>query len=232
MINLTGNTTDAHMTFSILAKDPHSRAIGGAAATGSLCVGGWVLRGRAGIGMSASQGKAPSTIWGERCLDLMARGEGARQALRAVVDPDRGKDQRQLSVLDATGNAAAFSGADNTPDIAERLFAGGVATGNMLAGAHVVDAMAEAFASASGPFPARLLSALHAGERAGSDIRGLQSAALLVVSPDHAPLTLRIDLHDDPLAALDRLHDAATSGDYATWAAQVPTLDEPERSID
>ena len=220
------------MTFSILARDPETGAIGGAAATGSLCVGGWVLRGTAGIGMSASQGKSPSTLWGDGVLACLGKGKTAEEALQAVVAGDRGKAQRQLAVLDRIGNGAAYSGAENTPIIAHSVFENGVAAGNMLAGTEVVDTMIARYLAGTEPFPERLLAALRAADEAGSDIRGLQSAALLILSPDHAPLTLRIDLNQDPLGALEELYYCATTGDYALWAAQVPTLSDPERCMD
>lgn len=218
------------MTFSILARDDETGAIGGAAATGSLCVGGWVLRGHPESGMSASQGMAPSTFWGEDVLDRMAMGLSAEKAVRAITEADPGRAQRQLSALPLSGPGAAFTGKQNTPQTAERLFGGGVAAGNMLASPLVVDALADGFLSATGSFPQRLLAGLDAAHAAGSDSRGLMSAALLVVSPAHAPLTLRIDYAEDPLAALAALLERATTGDYAAWAAQVPCLDDPERT--
>lgn len=232
MINRVTDDSGSDMTFSILARDPETGALGGAAATGSLCVGGWVLRGIAGVGMSASQGKSPSTLWGEAALTHMARGQPVEQTLRTVVEPDGGKAQRQLALLDGAGNGAVFSGDDNLPVIGEQVFDGGVAAGNMLSAGAVIDAMVERFLNAPQPFSARLLTALRAAERAGSDVRGLQSAALLILSPSQAPLTLRIDQSDDPLAALEDLHRQATTGEYARWAAHVPTLSDPERRFD
>lgn len=218
------------MTFSILARDPETGAIGGAAATGSLCVGGWVLRGSLAGGMSASQGMAPSTFWGEDVLDHMARGASAEKAVKAVTDPDSGRAQRQLSALPLEGPGAVFSGQDNSPVVADRVFDGGVAAGNMLTSASVVEALADGFLAASGGFSHRLLEALFAARSAGSDSRGLLSAALLILSPSRAPFTLRVDYAEDPLAALTDLHERATTGDYAEWAAQVPTLEDPERT--
>lgn len=218
------------MTFSLLARDPDTGAIGGAAATGSLCVGGWVLRGALAGGMSASQGKAPSTFWGEDVLALMAEGQSAEMAVNAVVAADRGAAQRQLAALPPAGPGAAFTGDDNTPAMAQRLFEDGVAAGNMLADGAVIEALVAGFLDATGSFPRRLLAALKAADAAGSDSRGLQSAALLVLSPAHAPLTLRVDHADAPLTALDDLLTRATTGHYADWAAQVPCLDDPERT--
>lgn len=221
------------MTFSLLAQDPDTGALGGVAATGSLCVGGWVLRGRLEAGMSASQGAAPSTFWGEDVLDAMGSGLDAGTAVTRVTGADTGRDWRQLSALDATGRAAAFTGARNTPEMHSRTFAGGVAAGNMLASASVVDALAEAYLAASGSFEARLLAALRAADAAGSDMRGLFSAALLVLRPDRAPLTLRIDYHEtDPIGALGALLDRATSGEYGAWFGQVPNPRDPMRILD
>lgn len=216
------------MTFSILARDEETGAIGGAAATGSLCVGGWVLRGRLGAGMSASQGMAPSTFWGEDVLDHMGHGQAAENAVRMVTEPDRGRGQRQLSALPVSGPGAAFTGAENSPETGERLFGHGVAAGNMLSSPLVVDALADGFLSARGSFPERLLAGLKAAHAAGSDSRGLLSASILVLSPTHAPLTLRIDYAEDPITALGDLLARATRGDYAEWARQVPCIDNPE----
>lgn len=220
------------MTFSILARDPDTNAIGGAAATGSLCVGGWVLRGDARIGVSASQGMSPSTLWGENVLSEMQRGLNAADAVSAVVTPDDGRAYRQLAALGLTGQGAAFSGDQNVPETDDRVFPGGVAAGNMLGSKGVIDAMIERFLNGPGAFAERLLAALHAARAEGGDTRGLSSAALLVLSPDRAPLTLRIDYHETPLAALDDLYRRATTGDYADWCLEVPTLSDPERACD
>lgn len=220
------------MTFSILARDPDSGLIGGAAATGSLCVGGWVLRGRAGVGLSASQGASPSTLWGEAALDGMKAGESARDVVSRITTEDRGREFRQLSALGVSGPGAVFSGASNSPKIDDQVFDGGVAAGNLLTSHAVVPAMVDAYLGTSGALAERLIAALFAAQDAGSDARGLFSAALLIVGPDRAPLTLRIDHSDDPLPALRELLARATSGDYAFWARQVPTLNDPERTLD
>ncbi|WP_306115321.1 MULTISPECIES: DUF1028 domain-containing protein [unclassified Roseovarius] len=221
------------MTFSILAHDPETGAIGGAAATGSLCVGGWVLRGDLDAGMSASQGAAPSTFWGEDVLAAMRDGKDAVQAVDAVTAPDEGRDHRQLAALDLNGQTAAFTGASNEPEKGSRRFRFGIVSGNMLTQASVLDAMVDGFETAQGDFDHRLLAALQAAALEGGDFRGLLSAALLVLHPDKPPLTLRIDHHpDDPVGALAALHKTATSGAYAKWAEQVPVLNDRERVLD
>ena len=221
------------MTFSILARDTETGAIGGAAATGSLCVGGWVLRGDLNAGMSASQGAAPSTFWGEDVLAEMRRGSDASRAVEKVTAADAGRDYRQLAALDLKGQTGVFTGASNEPEKGSRAFAGGIVSGNMLASTGVLDAMAERFGESEGDFVHRLLAALRAASEQGGDFRGLLSAALLVFHPDRPPLTLRIDHHpDDPVGALVALHRTATSGAYARWTGQVPVLNDRERILD
>ncbi len=220
------------MTFSILAQDPRTGELGGAAATGSLCVGGWVLRGDLAAGLSASQGASPSTLWGEAVLARMREGQSAPSAVEKVTAADGGRDFRQLAALDTRGRGAAFTGASNTPEMRSLVIDGAVMAGNMLSSPEVIDAMAEAFARAKGALSFRLLAALDAADAAGSDRRGLLSAALLVLSETAAPLTLRIDYSDRPLADLRELHRRATSGAYGDWARQVPTLSDPERTLD
>lgn len=220
------------MTFSILAHDPETGAIGGAAATGSLCVGGWVLRGTLAAGMSASQGAAPSTFWGEDVLTRMAGGCDAETAVARVTDADGGRAHRQLSALDLQGGTGAFTGHSNDDAKGSLDFAGGIAAGNMLTDTGVLDAMAARFTRESGSLDRRLLAALDAAAQAGGDFRGLLSAALLVLSPDRPPLTLRVDYHpDDPLAALEALHHKATTGPYADWTRQVPVATDRARIL-
>ena len=220
------------MTFSILAQDLGTGQCGGAAATGALCVGGWVLRGDSRAGMSASQGAAPSTLWGEDALEMMRAGAGAAQALNALVAADRGREHRQLALLDRAGTTAAHTGARNTGWKGALAAPGLVVAGNMLAGPQVLDALRDGFLAATGPLSARLLAALVSAQAAGGDIRGLQSAAILVVGNDAPPLSLRVDWAEDPIMSLSALHDRSQSGDYAAWLPTVPTRNTPERGHD
>ncbi len=221
------------MTFSILARDTDTGTIGGAAATGSLCVGGWVLRGDVAAGMSASQGAAPSTLWGEDVLHLMRSGSDAQCAVEQITLADRGREHRQLSALDLKGKAAAFTGSENQNAKGSLSFTGGIVAGNMLSGADVLPAMIDGFATQALTFEARLLAALAAAHDVGGDYRGLLSAALLVLHPDKPPLTLRIDYHpDDPIDALSQLYQRATTGDYADWTRQVPVSTDRDRALD
>ena len=218
------------MTISILAFDEKAGSYGGAAATGSLCVGGWVLRGDPESGLSASQGSLPSTIWGNEVLRGMKNGASASTAVLDVTGRDGGRDQRQLSALDPVGGTGCFTGKESIPAAGARQARHVIVAGNMLASEDVLDAALREFLEASGDLDRRLLQALAAAAAAGGDSRGFMSAALLVVSRDKAPVTLRIDHAEDPLADLRSLHRRATTGAYARWAAHVPTLADPERS--
>lgn len=218
------------MTISILAHDEKKGVYGGAAATGSLCVGGWVLRGHAESGMSASQGTAPSTLWGEGVLERMKGGVPADRAVAGIVADDAGAAHRQLAALDLKGGVAAYTGSDSIPSAGVRLGPGIVVAGNMLRSEAVLYAALEGYLTAMGDLADRLIAALRAAEAAGGDSRGLQSAALLVVSRTEPPLTLRIDRSDDPISALTDLLRAARTPPYADWLKVVPVLDEPYRA--
>ncbi|MBV7378079.1 DUF1028 domain-containing protein [Maritimibacter dapengensis] len=220
------------MTFSILVRDPETGDMGGAAATGSLCVGGWVLRGRWGAGLSASQGASPSTLWGEKALREMEAGATAYDAVNEITAADAGREFRQLAALDMDGFGGTFSGDMNTPEVGDMVFPSGVASGNLLASPAVIPALVESFDAGTGTLAERLIASLFAGQASGSDSRGLVSAALLVISADRAPLSLRIDHSDDPLTDLADLHERATTGEYAFWARQVPTVNDPDRGLD
>lgn len=218
------------MTFSILVRDPDCGTFGGAAATGNLCVGAWVLRGDARAGVTASQGLYPSPMWGPEALELMSAGRDAAEAVRRVVDRDAGRDVRQLAALDRTGGTGVHSGARNFEYCGHVAADNLIAVGNMLASPAVLEAMVEAFASATGPQPARLIAGLAAGAAAGGDFRGLLSAAVLIVSPDAPPLDLRVDHAADPIGALRALYECTCDPAYQDWLVGIPTPNDPERA--
>lgn len=217
------------MTFSILAQDRDTGTLGGAATTGSLCVGGWVLRGDSRWGLSASQGAAPSPMWGEDVIEAMRMGRDAATAVDAVTRPDSGHAWRQLAALDPAGGTGVFTGDRNTGWYGHDAAAGVIVAGNMLHGPRVVAATLAGFQTAPGTMAERLIAALSAGEAAGGDSRGLQSAALLVLANDAPPLTLRIDWAEAPISALSALHARTREREYAGWLPCVPTRDDPER---
>ena len=218
------------MTISILAFDERTGAYGGAATTGNLCVGGWVLRGDAESGLSASQGLLPSTLWGTDSLKLMQMGVSSAQAVERISAADPGRDQRQLVALDPEGGTACFTGQAPMQSAGSRTARHVIVAGNLLASETVLDAALESFFTCNEPLDLRLIGVLDAAAEAGGDWRGLMSAALLVVRRDAAPMTLRIDYSPRPLQDLRALHGRVTEHHYADWAAQVPTLADPFRA--
>ena len=199
------------MTFSIVARD--GDAFGVAVASKFLSVGALVPWARPGAGAIATQAYA-NISYGPRGLDLLTDGRSAERVVELLTGPDDERAQRQLGVVDAEGNAASFTGSECIEWAGGSIGEGYAAQGNILASASVVTAMAEAFERTTGDLAARLLAALAAGDGAGGDKRGRQSAALLVVSPaggyggtTDVVADLRVDDHKKPVRELARLLD-------------------------
>lgn len=199
------------MTFSIVGFDPGNGDLGVAVASKFPCVGAVVPWARAGVGAVATQAWA-NTDLGPDGLRLMAGGMPASSALDAVLEGDDGRDERQAGFVDANGGAATFTGSgcvDWAGGVSGEHFA---AQGNILTGEDVVTAMADAFVGTEGDLSDMLLAAVRAGDAAGGDRRGKQSAALLVVRADGGYegrndryIDLRVDDHPDAPAELARL---------------------------
>jgi uncharacterized Ntn-hydrolase superfamily protein len=200
------------VTFSIVARDPETGDLGGAVQSRFLGVGALVLHGRAGVGMVATQAWA-NVAYGPRGLALLEVGATARQALEVLVGADDQPGHRQAAIVDAAGRVAAHTGGD-CPDWAGHHTGDGFSCqGNILVSGATVEAMAAAMRERTGlEFAERLVAALQAGQAAGGDARGQQSAALLVVregggyggrSDRH--VDLRVDDHPAPIAELGRL---------------------------
>jgi len=173
-----------------------------------FAVGSVVTWGRAGVGAVATQAIA-EIAHGPRIVDLLERGLDADQALAESLAADPGADTRQVGVVDRRGQVAAHTGSSCIP-LAGHVTADAVSCqANMMASEHVWPAMLDAYAEAEGPLGLRLLAALDAGEAAGGDIRGRQSAAILVVPPAGEPwrtvISLRVDDDPEPLVELRRL---------------------------
>lgn len=218
------------MTFSILTFDKETGIFAAAAATGSLCVGGWVLRGDIESGLVASQGTAPSTFWRDDVLRAMHQGQSAKAAVEAVTKRDPGRGHRQLTAIDLQGHAHGFTGADSIA-YANHITAPGIAiAGNMLEGPEVLEAMLSAAPADGCSADDRMLRVLSAAKQAGGDSRGLLSAALLVLAPDRPPLDLRIDCSDDPISELQDLRHKARQSPYFDWLSEVPVLLDKTRA--
>jgi uncharacterized Ntn-hydrolase superfamily protein len=200
-------------TFSIVGFDPETGDLGVAVASKFLAVGSVVPWAEAGVGAIATQAYANVT-YGPEGLDLMDSGKDANQALDLLLKGDEDRQERQVGIVDAAGRSATFTGKDCN------AWAGGKAgkfyacQGNILVGEETVEAMADAFQQAEGELAERLLAALRAGEEAGGDSRGKQSAAILVVREGGGYLglndryvDLRVDDHTDPVGKLARLLD-------------------------
>jgi uncharacterized Ntn-hydrolase superfamily protein len=202
-------------TFSIVAYDPARKEWGVATASKVLAVGAGTPWARAGAGAIATQAAANVT-YGPRGLDLLATGTSADEVVARLTGADAGRDDRQVGVVDAAGRPASFTGKHCDPWCGARSGKHHVCLGNLLSGPAVVAEMSAAFESAAGPLAGRLLTALGAGEKAGGDRRGKQSAALLVVRAeggylglDDRAIDLRVDDHPRPVQELARLLDLA-----------------------
>jgi len=198
--------TDA--TFSITARCPASGRLGIAVATCGLAVGGRVPHVRSMVGAVATQARLNPYL-GFEGMAMLAAGAPAADTATSLCAWDPDIEHRQLAIVDGVGNVAAHTGRLALP-YAGHLIGDGVAVaGNQLASHHVLEAMLETFeASAAHAFATRLLHALDAGDRAGGDARGKQSAALCVVGHERlAEVDLRVDHHPDPLRELHRLYD-------------------------
>ncbi|MDX1434499.1 MAG: DUF1028 domain-containing protein, partial [Gammaproteobacteria bacterium] len=201
----------ARATCSIVAFDPATGDFGVAVQSRFFAVGDWVPFAEAGAGAIATQALA-NVAYGVDGLDMLRAGRSAQAVVDVLIGRDPLRARRQLGVVDADGKAATHTGAQCLPWAGARVGDHYAVQGNLLAGPEVLDAMAAAFERTSGDLAARLLSALVAARDAGGDVRGEQSAALLVVraGTGHFGLTDRyIDIqvqdHADPLGELARL---------------------------
>jgi uncharacterized Ntn-hydrolase superfamily protein len=194
------------MTWSIVAHDPASGALAVAVATRSLAVGATCPYVRSGVGAVSTQSLTNRAL-GPAGLDLMQQGSDPATAIERALASDEGRHLRQLHAIDREGRAAAWTGRHCVDWCGESTGPGISIAGNMLAGAQVVSATFEAFAANPAlELHDRLMLAMEAGQAAGGDRRGRQSAAILLTTTEEFPdLDLRVDDHADPLAELRRL---------------------------
>ncbi|HEY7995145.1 MAG TPA: DUF1028 domain-containing protein [Candidatus Eremiobacteraceae bacterium] len=198
-------------TFSIVACDPDKSEVGVAVQSKFLSVGAAVPWALGGVGAIATQAWA-NTTYGPRGLALLQEGKAPEEVVRWLTDSDDHRDDRQLGIVDATGRSATFTGVrcmDWAGGIAGANFA---AQGNILAGKGVVGGLASAFQQARGHLADRLIAALRAGQAAGGDRRGKQSAALYIAKPgggyagfNDRYVDLRVDDHPNPIEELARI---------------------------
>ena len=194
------------MTWSILARDENGH-FGVAIASRFFAVGSLCVHTRSGLGAVSTQALM-NPLYGQSALNLLEQGQSPSAVLAALTAGDEGREQRQVHVLPSQGMAAGFTGAQCVDWCGHLAREGLSVAGNMLAGPRVIEATAEAFERSKGMSLAeRLLAAMDAGESAGGDKRGKQSAALRIhADEDYLALDLRVDDHEDPLTELRRLH--------------------------
>jgi uncharacterized Ntn-hydrolase superfamily protein len=196
------------VTYSIISRDPETGRFGAAVQSRWFNVGNGVLWAEPGVGAVATQ-SFMEISHGPNGLAAMRDGASAADALRAVLASDPGEAVRQVGIVDAAGRSAAHTGSACVPFALHRTAPGVSAQANMMERDTVPAAMLAAFDAASGPLAERLLAALVAAEGEGGDVRGRQSAALLVTPPDGEPwrreIDLRVEDHRTPLVELARL---------------------------
>ena len=199
------------MTFSIVACDLTTEEWGVAVQSKFLAVGSVVPWAKAKVGAIATQAHA-NTSYGHEGLELMRSDLAAKEALDRLISGDEGREHRQVGLVDSQGRAAAFTGRECYPWAGHVTGDGYSCQGNILAGELVVQGMAETFEKSRGPLAERLIAALRAGQQAGGDRRGQQSAALLIVKEKGGYggftdrlMDLRVDDHAQPIEELARL---------------------------
>ena len=208
----------------MVARDPATGELGVAVQSHWFSVGSIVTWGRSGVGVVATQSMA-EPAYGPRLLDRLAAGEAPGSALEAEIAADDGARLRQVAVVDGGGGVAVHTGDGCIPFAGHVRGDGFSAQANLMASPEVWPAMAEAFEATRGSLARRLLAALEAGEAAGGDVRGRQSAALLVVAANGEPwrrkVELRIEDHPEPLAELSRLLTLHQAYELATEAEEL-----------
>ena len=219
------------MTWSILARDPATGALGAAVASRFFAVGALCIHVEGRVAALATQALV-NPMYAVHAMPRLRAGENPAAIVQALTGPDPGVAQRQFHILDAVGRIAQHTGPDCV------MWAGHVrgmdvsVAGNMLAGPAVVERTLDAFLHADGPLAGRLMTAMEAGEAAGGDKRGRQGAGLKVCLADPYPdLDIRADDHPDPLAELRRLYRVSQER-YAVFRRYLAGTGNPWGTVD
>jgi uncharacterized Ntn-hydrolase superfamily protein len=209
-------------TFSIVAIDPQNGDIGVTVASRYFSVGSVVPWALAGVGAVATQANV-NVGYGQQAIDLLRQGLSAQQVLKKLLEDDKfeGKDGRQIAIVDAKGNVAAFTGPNAPKWAGDRQGKTWSAQGNILVGPQVPEEMGKAFESTQGELAEKLFAALKAGDAAGGDSRGRQSASMLVVRKgggrninNDRYIYINVDDSPDPFKELRRLLDLNLAYNY------------------
>lgn len=214
-------------TYSIVARDPQTGEMGVAVQSNWFSVGSLVSWAEAGVGAIATQSFV-NPSFGPHGLDLLRSGKTAQEVLKVLIDSDEGRDVRQLAIVDARGNAAAHTGKKCIPAAGHYVGDNFTVEANLMLNDKVWPAMAKAFQESTGPLAERMVTALEAAQSVGGDIRGKQSAAILVVRAQSTGkiwedriIDLRIEDHAEPIKEIRRLlkmyraYEFMNKGDYA-----------------
>src|SRR5947207_910760 len=213
-------------TFSIVAIDPQNGDLGVAVASRYFSVGSVVPWAMAGVGAVATQANV-NVGYGQQAIDLLRQGLSAQEVLKRLLDEDKleGKDGRQVAIVDAKGNVAAFTGPNAPKWAGDRQGKTWSAQGNILVGSQVPEAMGKAFESTQSELAEKLYAALKAGDAAGGDSRGRQSASMLVVRKgggrninNDRYVYINVDDNADPFTELRRRLDCDLGYNYADQA--------------
>src|SRR5579871_4779590 len=218
----TAETLPTVSTFSIVAIDPQNGDVGVAVASRYFSVGSVVPWAMADVGAVATQANV-NVGYGQQAIDLLRQGMTASDVLKKLLADDKfdGKDGRQVAIVDAKGNVAAYTGPNAPKWAGDRQGKTWSAQGNILVGAQVPEAMGKAFDATQGELAEKLFAALKAGDAAGGDARGRQSASILVVKKlggrninNDRYVYINVDDNPDPFAELRRLLDLNLAYNY------------------
>jgi len=219
------------MTWSILVRDPATGALGAAVASRFFAVGAMCIRVEGGVAALSTQALV-NPMYAVHAMPRLRAGETADAVLASLVGPDPGAAQRQFHIIDAAGRIAQHTGADCVSWSGHVRGQDVSVAGNMLAGPQVVQQTMAAYLASSGPLAERLIAALQAGETAGGDKRGRQSAGLQICTRDPYPdIDIRTDDHPDPLAELRRLYRVSLER-FAVFRRFLPGRDSAWGTLD
>lgn len=198
-------------TYSIVARDPETGEMGVAVQSHWFSVGSIVSWGEAGVGVIATQSFV-NPSFGQRGLEMLKQGMTAQEVVDLLIASDEGRDFRQLAIVDAKGNSAAYTGSKCIPEAGHIVGENYCVEANLMLSNLVWSEMSKAFESSDGPLAERLIAALEAAQNVGGDIRGQQSASILVVKGkatgklwEDRYIDLRVEDHPEPVKEIKRL---------------------------
>ncbi|MBL8006235.1 MAG: DUF1028 domain-containing protein [Ignavibacteria bacterium] len=198
-------------TYSIVARDPVTGEMGVAVQSHWFSVGSIVSWGEAGVGVVATQSFV-NPSFGIRGLDLLKAGKSPQEAVDELISSDEGRDVRQLAILDSKGRSASYTGSKCIPEAGNIAKENYSVQANLMLSSNVWPAMSETFENSTGPLAERMIAALEAAQNAGGDIRGRQSASILIVKGESSGkvwedriMDLRVEDNQDPVNELKRL---------------------------